>query len=129
MFMANASLSNFFSCFASIEPSVMAQTLTFHFAFVTARDHLRVNAMAVNYCTATNILILSYSSPNGALCCLGIKRFGRQWLPPKRGTSENGMSVGRQKRMLVAGALVACTLALAACSTSIADLPIVGTPA
>ena len=39
------------------------------------------------------------------------------------------MSVGRQKRMLVAGALVACTLALAACSTSIADLPIVGTPA
>jgi hypothetical protein len=31
--------------------------------------------------------------------------------------------------MLVAGALVACALALAGCSTSIADLPIVGTPA
>jgi hypothetical protein len=45
------------------------------------------------------------------------------------GTSENGMSVGRPKRMLVAGALVACALALAGCSTSIADLPIVGTPA
>ena len=39
------------------------------------------------------------------------------------------MSVGRPKRMLVAGALVACALALAGCSTSIADLPIVGTPA
>ena len=45
------------------------------------------------------------------------------------GTSENGMSVGRPKRMLVASVLVACTLALAGCSTSIADLPIVGTPA
>lgn len=45
------------------------------------------------------------------------------------GTSENGMSVGRPKRMLVAGTLVACALALAGCSTSIADLPIVGTPA
>jgi hypothetical protein len=39
------------------------------------------------------------------------------------------MSVGRPKRMLVAGALVACALAVAGCSTSIADLPIVGTPA
>ena len=32
-------------------------------------------------------------------------------------------------RMLVAGVLLACALALAGCSTSIADLPIVGTPA
>ncbi len=39
------------------------------------------------------------------------------------------MSVGGHKRMLVAGALVACASALAGCSTSIADLPIVGTPA
>ena len=39
------------------------------------------------------------------------------------------MSVGGPKRLLVAGALVACALALAGCSTSIADLPIVGTPA
>ena len=39
------------------------------------------------------------------------------------------MSVGRPERLLVAGALVACALALAGCSTSIADLPIVGTPA
>jgi hypothetical protein len=31
--------------------------------------------------------------------------------------------------MLVAGALFVCALALAGCSTSIADLPIVGTPA
>ena len=45
------------------------------------------------------------------------------------GTSESGMSVGRQKRIVVAGALFACVLALAGCSTSIADLPIVGTPA
>jgi cell division septation protein DedD len=39
------------------------------------------------------------------------------------------MLVGRPKRLLVAGALVGCALALAGCSTSIADLPIVGTPA
>ena len=39
------------------------------------------------------------------------------------------MLVGRPKRLLVVGALVACALALAGCSTSIADLPIVGTPA
>jgi hypothetical protein len=39
------------------------------------------------------------------------------------------MSVGRPKRLLVAGALVACAFALVGCSTSIADLPIVGTPA
>src|SRR5690349_7830838 len=45
------------------------------------------------------------------------------------GTSENGMLVGGHKRLLVAGALVACAFALAGCSTSIADLPIVGTPA
>ena len=49
--------------------------------------------------------------------------------PAEMGTSENGMLVGRPKRWLVAGALVACALALAGCSTSIADLPIVGTPA
>ena len=39
------------------------------------------------------------------------------------------MLVGRPKRLLVVGALVACIAALAGCSTSIADLPIVGTPA
>ncbi len=49
--------------------------------------------------------------------------------PAEMGTSESGMSVGRPKRMLVAGALVACALSLGSCSTSIADLPIIGTPA
>ena len=49
--------------------------------------------------------------------------------PAEMGTSENGMLVGRQKRLLVAGVLVACAVALAGCSTSIADLPVVGTPA
>jgi hypothetical protein len=39
------------------------------------------------------------------------------------------MLVGRPKRLLVVVALVACALALAGCSTSIADLPVVGTPA
>ena len=40
------------------------------------------------------------------------------------------MSVGRQKRMMIVwGALLACALGLAGCSTSIADLPIIGTPA
>src|ERR1700749_5073852 len=45
------------------------------------------------------------------------------------GTSENGMLVGRPMRLLLGGALLACASALAGCSTSIADLPIVGTPA
>jgi hypothetical protein len=49
--------------------------------------------------------------------------------PAEMGTSENGMSVGRRKRILIAGALFASALALAGCSTSIADLPIAGTPA
>ena len=39
------------------------------------------------------------------------------------------MSVGQRKRMIAGSALVACALALGGCSTSIADLPIVGTPA
>ena len=39
------------------------------------------------------------------------------------------MAGGWQKGMLVASTLVACSLALAGCSTSIADLPLVGTPA
>jgi len=36
MFMAKASLSNFFYGFVSIVTSVMGQTLTLHFASVTA---------------------------------------------------------------------------------------------
>ena len=38
------------------------------------------------------------------------------------------MSVERQRRMLGLGALVACALALAGCSSQIADLPGVGVP-
>lgn len=40
-----------------------------------------------------------------------------------------GMSGDRQIRALMAGALLASALALGGCSTSIADLPLVGTPA
>jgi hypothetical protein len=39
------------------------------------------------------------------------------------------MSVDRQRRALVLGALVASAFALGGCATSIADLPLVGTPA
>jgi hypothetical protein len=39
------------------------------------------------------------------------------------------MSVDRTKRLLVAGALALSALALGGCSISIADLPLVGTPA
>jgi hypothetical protein len=39
------------------------------------------------------------------------------------------MSVDRTKRALVLGALLMSALALGSCSTSIADLPLVGTPA
>jgi hypothetical protein len=39
------------------------------------------------------------------------------------------MSVNRQRRMLGLGALVACTFALAGCTSQIADLPGVGVPA
>jgi len=39
------------------------------------------------------------------------------------------MSVDREKRALIWSALVLSALALGGCSTSIADLPLVGTPA
>jgi hypothetical protein len=39
------------------------------------------------------------------------------------------MSVHREKRALLWGALVLSALALGGCSTSIADLPLIGTPA
>ncbi len=39
------------------------------------------------------------------------------------------MSVDREKRALALGALTAAALALGGCSISIADLPLVGTPA
>jgi hypothetical protein len=39
------------------------------------------------------------------------------------------MSVDRTKRALALGALLISALALGGCSTSIADLPLVGTPA
>ncbi|MBU6462529.1 MAG: hypothetical protein KGK01_11725 [Bradyrhizobium sp.] len=39
------------------------------------------------------------------------------------------MSVDREKRALVGGALLLSALALGGCSTSIADLPVIGTPA
>jgi hypothetical protein len=39
------------------------------------------------------------------------------------------MSVNPGKRLLVGGALLLSALALGGCSTSIADLPLVGTPA
>jgi hypothetical protein len=39
------------------------------------------------------------------------------------------MLVGRRNRALALGAALASTLALGGCSTSIADLPLVGTPA
>ena len=38
------------------------------------------------------------------------------------------MSLGRKKRALAFGALLAAVLALGGCSSSIADLPMVGTP-
>jgi hypothetical protein len=49
-------------------------------------------------------------------CCKSPGIFGR-------------MSVDRTKRALALGALLISALALAGCSTSIADLPLVGTPA
>jgi hypothetical protein len=39
------------------------------------------------------------------------------------------MSVDRKRRTLVLGALLVSALALGGCSSSIADLPLVGTPA
>ena len=39
------------------------------------------------------------------------------------------MSMDRNKRALVAGALLLSALALGGCSSSIADLPLIGTPA
>jgi hypothetical protein len=39
------------------------------------------------------------------------------------------MAVDRKKRALIVGTLLVSALALAGCSSSIADLPLVGTPA
>jgi hypothetical protein len=39
------------------------------------------------------------------------------------------MPIGRKTRALAAGALLLSALALGGCSTSIADLPLIGTPA
>jgi len=50
----------------------------------------------------------------------------RQSQAGEMGTSE-GMSVDRNKRALVLGALFSA-LALGGCSSSIADLPLIGTP-
>jgi hypothetical protein len=44
------------------------------------------------------------------------------------GTTES-MAVDRKKRALIVGTLLVSALALAGCSSSIADLPLVGTPA
>jgi hypothetical protein len=49
------------------------------------------------------------------------------------GTSEAGtfveMSAGRQSRVVVWGVLLTAALTLGGCSSTIADLPVVGTPA
>jgi hypothetical protein len=45
------------------------------------------------------------------------------------GCGKFGMALGRRGRILRAGALFACAIALSSCSSSIADLPLVGTPA
>jgi hypothetical protein len=50
----------------------------------------------------------------------------------KRGPAKwdaRGMSVDRRNRLLAFGVLLTTALVLAACSSSIADLPLVGTPA
>ena len=50
------------------------------------------------------------------------------WLRFRIGTSGT-MIADRQRRTLVAAALVCAGLALAGCSSQIADLPVIGTPA
>src|SRR6266853_258457 len=59
---------------------------------------------------------------------LKIWRFVAARLYRRRGTYIR-MLVDRKKRVLALGALLASALALAGCSISIADLPLVGTPA
>jgi hypothetical protein len=46
----------------------------------------------------------------------------------RMGTNWDGMAVDRQKRRLALAALMMSALALSGCSSSIADLPVVGTP-
>jgi|SRR4030081_2547690 hypothetical protein len=80
-----------------------------------------------------------------SICCFGFNRFGRQWfwgpfnfdeINAGQQRSQSGeiginraMSVVRPRRALAWGALLLSALALGGCSTSIADLPLVGTPA
>ena len=47
----------------------------------------------------------------------------------QRGGASEGTIVDRQTRMLALAALFMSTLALAGCATSIADMPLAGTPA
>jgi hypothetical protein len=47
----------------------------------------------------------------------------------QRGGDVREMSVGRQRRVVVWGVLLMAALTLGGCSSTIADLPVVGTPA
>jgi hypothetical protein len=111
-------------------------------------------ALGVNHGTRRvaprqSILVLSYSGPNGGVCCLGFNGFEGQWFGVAANADETStvvvisgsqidvgevgtsgrMSINRKQRALALGALLASALALGGCSISIADLPLVGTPA
>ena len=92
------------------------------------------------------ILVLSYCGPSGTITCLDFNRFERKWFEGKmRAMSQSrgsygsgialsngdfpGMSAGRRMKTLALAALFGASLALAGCSSQIADLPLAGTPA
>ena len=100
------------------------------------------------------ILLLSYCRPSGPFSCLGFNRFGREWLKRKDGSelkivrpgflvrgshvrfqvgTSGTMLANRQRRTLAFAALfcagVAVSVTLGGCSSQIADLPVIGTPA
>jgi hypothetical protein len=83
--------------------------------------------------------------PQAGFSCLGFNDLGREWFGRHssvgqkkwaaakvlmwRSGTDGRMSAGREKSALALGALLLSALALGGCSISIADLPLVGTPA
>ena len=75
------------------------------------------------------VWVLMVSGDNGAGAAATASQIGIGGCKNTRFGTGGRMSVDREKRALALGALLLSALALGGCSISIADLPLVGTPA
>jgi hypothetical protein len=102
----------------------MGSTLTTHFDFVTARDQPEVNFIRLPVALREKSWFRHIGPLRVEFVVSGLGHFRRQW----RGRGDVGrMSVIRHKRW-IAVALMMSALAVSGCTSSIADLPLVGTP-